>query len=369
MVTITDPHGTIIYANDLFCKVSGFSRSDVIGHTHNIIRHHELPDETVSSIWRMIREGNSWQGIIKSKRKCGSNFWTKTTVAPVMGYDNVPAKYIWVRHDITDLKQTEYELYAAKQRADQQLLENVKNAFRIQSAILPDEQDLSKYFPGSFLLFSPQQSVSGDFYWFTHHADQTLVVLGDGTGHGVSASFVSLIALTSLKGLVLDSGESDPGKLLTQLNWFLYRTMNKHKGSGLSESVDMAVCNYNHTTRELQYASGKSRIYLVRRSEVYSLDRDESSIGSLAAEEYNVVTRSITLEKGDRIFMMSDGLADQFGGERNKRLGSRHVKELLSGTGHLPMKEQKEIIRKYFLLWKGENEQTDDLSLLAFRAD
>ncbi len=367
MVTITDLRGTIIYVNDLFCEVSGYARHEVIGRTHELIRHPDLRDESVAAMWKLVGEGKSWQGIVKSLRKDRGLFWTRTTVAPVLDEKGVPTKCIWVRNDITDLKQTELELYTAKQRADQQLLDNVKNACRIQDAMLAPEAELRAGLNDAFVLFSPQQNVSGDFYWFMHDKDETLLVLGDGSGHGVSASFVSLITLTGVKYVAEGMDIRDPGAVLTMLNGFLYRSLNKHKGSGLTETVDMSFCRFNRATRELTYASARSIICLLRDGQVTRLERNDFSIGASAKGERTIVSSKVQLVKGDRIYRMSDGIVDQFGGERNKRLGSRHVKELIALTGSLPIQEQKEAIRKNFLLWKGTNEQTDDLSLLAFQ--
>jgi PAS domain S-box-containing protein len=368
MVTITDLQGTIMYANDLFCSVSGYNRGYIIGHTHDIIRHKDLGEETIASIWKTIRQGNRWQGMMKARRKDGSDLWTKMTAAPVLE-NGEPVRYVWVHYDISDLKKTEANLYEAKQRADQQLLDNVKDAYRIQRALLPAEAEFQDHFSSSFIVFSPKQSVSGDFYWFRRIADESVIVLGDGTGHGVSASFVSLMALTSLRYAVDDMRVTEPGLVLSHLNAFMYRMMNKHEGSGLSESVDMSFCRFNHTTRVLSYASGRSRLYMVRNGHVEILGHGNSSIGSVPDEECRILTKEITLQPGDRIFIMSDGLADQFGGERNKRLGSRHVKELLTMSSRLTMREQKDVISQNFLHWKGSNEQTDDLSLIAFEIE
>jgi PAS domain S-box-containing protein len=366
LVTITDLQGNIMYANDLFCKVSGFGRHELIGKTHQVIRDPELPIGTVESVMKRLLTGETWSGMVKNISKAGQAFWTRTTIAPVLDHNDKPFKLIWMRNDITDLKRTELELLNAKERSDQRLLENVKNAFRIQSAILPSESDLQEIFPMAFLLNAPQQSVSGDFYWFDKQKTDTVFVLGDGTGHGVSASFVSLIAITALEFIVKQNQETDPGKILTGLNKFLFQSMKKHRGSELDESIDMAVCSYNHKTRMLRYSAAKSKIYLVRGMEVYNLDRDDVSVGEQSDETFKINSKSIFLEKGDRIFMMSDGFSDQVGGDKNKRMGSKQLRELLKNTGSQHVIAQKEAIMNFFLNWKGDNEQTDDLSLLGF---
>ncbi|MDQ3112352.1 MAG: serine/threonine-protein phosphatase, partial [Bacteroidota bacterium] len=81
---------------------------------------------------------------------------------------------------------------------------------------------------------------------------------------------------------------------------------------------------------------------------------------------FKINSKAIFLERGDRIFMMSDGFCDQAGGPKNKRMGSRQVRELLQRTGNVPIAEQKEHLLNFFLKWKGNNDQSDDLSILGF---
>lgn len=366
LVTITDLEGNIMYVNDLFCDVSGYARHELIGKTHQVIRDPELSVGTIEGMMRTALSGNTWSGVMKNKTKRGEDFWSRLTVAPVFDLDNKPHKLIWMRNDITDLKRTELKLFSAKEKADQRLLDNVRNAVRIQTAILPSEEDLQDVFPLAFLLNAPQQNVSGDFYWFDKQKLETVFVLGDGTGHGVSASFISLVAITALEFIVKQNQETDPGKILTGLNSFLFHSLKKHRGSDLGESIDMAICTYNEKTRMLRYSAAKSKIYLVRGKEVYSLDRDDRSIGAQDSDDFAINSKSIFLEKGDRVFMMSDGFSDQVGGDRNKRMGSRQLRELLKSSASQPVAQQKAQILDFFLNWKGNNEQTDDLSLLGF---
>ncbi|CAN5399777.1 hypothetical protein BH09BAC5_BH09BAC5_01900 [soil metagenome] len=364
LVTITDLEGNILYVNNLFCEVSGYARHELIGKLHEKICDPEMTTETHDGIVKRLLEGKSWSGTIKNTRRNGDFFWCNTSVAPVLDESGIPCKFIWMRNDITDLKRTEKELYAAKDRVDQRIFDNVNHAFNIQNAILPDEKSLREIFPTAFLISSPVQNVSGDFFWFDQQKDETIFVLGDGTGHGVSASYISLIAVTALEFIVKQQKETDPGKILTELNDFIYRALNKHKNSGLSESLDMGICTYNSKTKMMRYATCKSKIHLVRTQEIYPLDRDEISIGSKSKEEFSINSKSVLLHKGDRIFMMSDGFCDQMGGIRNKKMGSKQTRELLKNTAYQSIEKQKEMISDYFLTWKGGNEQTDDLSLL-----
>lgn len=366
LISITDLSGTIIYANDMFCRVTGYERNRVIGFTHTIIRHSEMSDETIASIWNKIREGKTWSGEVKNSTKDGNTLWAEAIIAPVLDENGKPVRYIWVQHDITEKKRTANLLLNAKQSADQQLIDNVCYASTIQKALLPSEKDLKSVFPESFLMYEAKHIVSGDFYWFTKVQDDSVMVLGDGTGHGVSAAFVSLMALTGLKYAVDEMHLTEPGMVLSQLNSFLFRAMNKNSGSGLTESVDMSFCRYNHKTRILRYACGRSKIYVLRGNTIQTLCRGEGPSHSVSTDQRNILSYSVHLKKGDRVYMMSDGLADQFGSDKDKRLGSKRMRELLEKTSTLGMEKQQEEIREYLKSWRGANEQTDDISLIGF---
>jgi PAS domain S-box-containing protein len=367
LVTITDLHGTILYANDLFCSVTGHQRNRVIGHTHNIIRDPELSDKTVENIWKTIRAGQVWKGDMKSRRKDSSVFWTQMTIVPVLGDDQQPVRYVWVRHDVTDLKEKEVSLRTMKENDNHQLVENVSRAGSFQRTVLPEQSALQSIFPSSFLIFSPKHQVSGDFYWFRKTDDESVIVLGDGTGHGVSAAMISMMTLGGIKFAVNEMKITDPGTVLNQLSHFLYRALGKDQNSNLQESVDMAFCRFNHRTNVLHYSTGKGCLYLVSDGELAELSYSSSSIGSEPGEHNRYESHSIQLKRGDRVFMLTDGLADQLGGERDKRYGSQNVKEVLLYSGHTDMIRQKEVILKNYLNWKGTNEQTDDLTMIAFQ--
>lgn len=369
IISITDPEGTIIYANDLFCRAAGYERPSLIGHLHSMIHHDELDLEVKSAIWQTIRSGKTWTGEIKNQREDGSTWWSQANISPVFDEAQKPVRYVWVQHDISNLKKITVKQPVADEHAEQHILENVNYASEIHKALLPSEKDLTDIFPSSFVFFKPKDIISGDFYWVNRVADETVIVLGDGTGHGVSAALISIMALTGLKYAVDELGVTEPGIALSRLNCFLYRAMNKHTGSGLRESVDMSFCRYNHKNRVFSYACGQSKIYLMRNNTISLLSSGESQAPSVSTDQQAIVSKSTILQPGDRIYMMSDGLQDQFGGVRDKRYGSKRVRELLELTSKLKMPVQQEVIRINHEVWRGSKEQTDDVSVIAFEID
>lgn len=103
IVSETDKFGTITFVNDTFCKLAKYSREELIGKPHNIVRHPDTPKATFKEMWETIKKGEVFQGIIKNRAKDGTPYWVIATVGGVLGTDGKPYKYIGVRIDITPL--------------------------------------------------------------------------------------------------------------------------------------------------------------------------------------------------------------------------------------------------------------------------
>ncbi len=105
IVTKTDPKGIITYVNDLFCNISGYSKEELIGQNHNIVRHEDINSSVYKDMWHTIRElKKPWRGEIKNKKKDGSIYWVQSFVKPILDIDKNIVEYIAIRVDITDIK-------------------------------------------------------------------------------------------------------------------------------------------------------------------------------------------------------------------------------------------------------------------------
>ncbi len=110
IVSKTDLKGRITYANDAFCKISGYSREELIGKPHNIVRHPDTPSEVYKILWDTIRHKNTWRGEIKNKKKDGGYYFVKSVVMPILDNDGNITEFISVRHDITDIYNLKKEI-------------------------------------------------------------------------------------------------------------------------------------------------------------------------------------------------------------------------------------------------------------------
>lgn len=103
----TDPSGIIIYASKAFCKISGYSKTEVIGKNHNIVRHPDMPKKIYQDLWKTIKKGKIWQGELKNKKKNGDYYWVDVKITPSFDSSGKIIEYTAIRQDITAQKRIE----------------------------------------------------------------------------------------------------------------------------------------------------------------------------------------------------------------------------------------------------------------------
>jgi two-component system, sensor histidine kinase and response regulator len=124
LVSMTNKFGDIIYANQKFVEVSKYKLSELIGQNHRILKSWDQPEELFVDLWKTISSGNVWRGEIKNKAKDGTFYWVDTSIAPILGEDNKPERYISVRILITDKKNREQQLEETKAK-DEAILASI----------------------------------------------------------------------------------------------------------------------------------------------------------------------------------------------------------------------------------------------------
>lgn len=126
IIAITDNRGIITYANEKFCSISKYSKSELLGRTHNIINSDHHPKEFFKQMWSTISSGKKWEGEIRNRAKDGSLYWVHTTIVPFLNASGSPERYVSVRYDITERKAAEEQLrvYSKKLETSNQELQD-----------------------------------------------------------------------------------------------------------------------------------------------------------------------------------------------------------------------------------------------------
>ena len=249
-----------------------------------------------------------------------------------------------------------------------QITESIEYASRIQTAILPPGDYITSVIPEHFILYKPRDIVSGDFYWITHKDGKTIVAAVDCTGHGVPGAFMSMLGFAFLNEIVNTNDDLSAGEILNQLREYVKKSLHQTgKDDEAKDGMDIALCIIDIDKRKLQYSGAYNPLYLIRNNNFISLMADRMPIGIHIAEKESFTNHEMDIQKGDVIYIFTDGYIDQFGGPESKKYRLSPFKEMLMKITNKPMSEQKEILEVEFNMWKGKIEQIDDVLVMGIK--
>ncbi|HEY6161561.1 MAG TPA: tetratricopeptide repeat protein [Bacteroidia bacterium] len=251
----------------------------------------------------------------------------------------------------------------------QEITDSIRYARKLQEALLPSSRHMKQLLPESFVLYKPKDIVSGDFYWVEQWGHQTLVAAVDCTGHGVPGAFMSILGYSLLNRAVNELGLSKPSLILNEMNKSVSRLLRQNKEeAGMKDGMDMALVSIDKNNLKLEFAGAFNGLYLFRNGELKKTNADKFPVGGFIDEELRLFTNhEMELQKGDMIYIFTDGYADQFGGAKGKKFKYKQMQELLHSIHLKPMEEQKEILDSTINEWKGPLEQVDDILVIGIR--
>ena len=265
-----------------------------------------------------------------------------------------------------------------------EISDSIKYAERLQMAILPSKEDLRTYLGDGFVLFQPKDVVSGDFYWMQNIGDVTLFAAADCTGHGVPGALVSVVCSNALNRSVKEFGLLEPKDVLNKTREIVIETFAA-SGKDVMDGMDIALCSLDRSlkTKQLKFAGANNPLWIVSDNEFVS-ETQVTSKGALVKGnevllEYkgdkqpvglypnmkDFKQQEITLHRGDKLYLFTDGFADQFGGENGKKIKYKPFKKYILDTNGLDAETQKKSLDKSFQIWKGSLEQVDDVCIIS----
>lgn len=267
------------------------------------------------------------------------------------------------------LDERTHELKTKKEEIEQKnadITSSITYAQHIQQAILPAQAALSEILPRSFILHQPRDIVSGDFYWFRRFGRKFILACADCTGHGVPGAFMSMIGSMLLREVSAEQAGA-PHLLLQRLDTELRNVLHYHSEETSSkDGMDISLCELDLDTRHLRLSAAMQDVLIMRDGELVRQRGTRHSIGGVlrngGLQHFDL--HEEVLRPGDRIYLFSDGVPDQFGGDSGKKLKVAGLMELVMDVAHLPMDEQGLVLRRRFREWMGDHDQLDDVLLI-----
>ena len=253
----------------------------------------------------------------------------------------------------------------------QEILDSIEYAKRIQTTILPPPKVVKKYLDDSFILYLPKDIVAGDFYWMESVGDWVLFAACDCTGHGVPGALVSVVCHNALNRAVKEYNKIMPAEILDVVAELVLE--NFSTDDDVKDGMDASVCALNTATGELYWAGANNPLWLIRHAELDSASVEiieykpnKQPIGKFD-DRVPYTNHKIEITKGDTIYLFTDGYADQFGGERGKKLTKAKFKEAILNMQRYNLDEQKKYLLDLHLSYKGNLGQVDDICVIGVR--
>lgn len=265
------------------------------------------------------------------------------------------------------------ELGAEKKKVEsknKQIITSINYAKKIQTAILPEEELMRKYFSEHFVLFKPKDIVGGDFYWYRSFGDIAVIACVDCTGHGVPGGFMSMMGSLLLDKIVQNK-KLTSAEILDQLNSEIIRVLKQETGGEIQDGMDLSLCIIDKQKKALHFSGARNGIYVVEENEIKSYKADMLPAGGSFSKKSKEMSREFTsqtipLKENSWVMMYSDGFPDQLGGDRMMSMGNVKFEEILQKVVTLK-KDKNEFLMNEFNSWKGPFPQVDDLLIIGLR--
>ncbi len=245
--------------------------------------------------------------------------------------------------------------------------DSIEYARNIQKAVLNTSMTKIGSYPEIFILYLPKDIVSGDFYWYYKINDIFILAVMDCTGHGVPGAFMSILGTTLLNEIVIHDKILDPAEILEHLRARLIETLGQNNGSAsIKDGIDGGVISFNTTNGVLNYSGSFNPLIHVHQDILSKIHADRVPIG-FYERDIKFTMKTISISKGDIIYLFSDGYIDQFGGPEKRKIMAHRFIEILTRIHIQPMEKQKSELLDFVSQWKGNMDQTDDILVIGLQ--
>ena len=385
----TNLEGIITHVSQAFCDISGYTKEELIGQTHSILRHPDMPTEVFMYMWSVISNQQTWEGEIKNCKKDGSHYWVYATITPNYNHYGNHIGYTSIRRDIAMQKEVEIlntSLEMKIEEANKSLADTLKHtkesieyAALIQSSLIPSNHIFRKYFEEYFVIWHPKDTVGGDIYLFNElrNEDECLIFCIDCTGHGVPGAFVTMLVKAVEAQLMAEIFNNPDMKIST--SWVMGFFNNKLKKLLKQDDVDSisnvgwdgSIIYYNKKDMIIKFSGAESPFFYRKpNGEIITVKGTRKSVGyKQCVYDYEYKETVIKVEKGTKIYLTTDGYLDQNGGEKDFPFGKKRFLQIIENFGAESMADQQEMFMYEMLAYEEmieNNDRNDDITVIGF---
>ncbi len=270
------------------------------------------------------------------------------------------------KNEVVFRKETEDKLqdsYKQLEEKQKEITDSITYAKRIQHSLLAHDELLIKGLGDHFVLYLPKDIVSGDFYWAMDTADSFYIAVCDSTGHGVPGAFMSLLNTTFLNEAINEKKIVEPNLIFEHVRKQLIANISQQGGQ---DGMDGILLRIEKKSSTITYAGANNAPIIVRNAEAIDCTSDKMPVG-IGERTDSYVLHKLEANKGEMVYLATDGYADQFGGARGKKMKRNGLKTLLTQQAHLSLAEQQKQLEASFTSWRGKLEQIDDVCIIGIR--
>lgn len=279
------------------------------------------------------------------------------------------AKNAWLEGVVEERTKEISDKNIVLEHQQKEIQDSINYAQRIQEAILPLEDEMKKWIPNSFVLFRPKDVVSGDFYWFIERDNKLIIICADCTGHGVPGAFMSMIGSDRLNNIVSENKIVSPAAILSELNRAIKKSLKQDgQKNATRDGMDAAVCMIDLNKNTLHFAGANRSLWIVKPDgvELEEIRATKVAVAGFTPDDQVYDEHVFALEKDMKFYMTTDGYADQFGGEKDKKYMVKNMKNFVRSNSLLPFEVQKSMLEEELLKWMAERDQVDDVCVIGF---
>jgi len=294
----------------------------------------------------------------------GKTRWIQDRAFPIKNNQGKVISYSGVSRNITEVKSANLII----EQQNDEISQSISYAKNIQDSLLLTTEEIYSHYTDCFVFFNPRDTLSGDFYVVDRFntkqlGDMTTFVVADCTGHGVPGGMLSFLCNSLIREAFTNESVNSTAEVFEFARAKLAELFRSSNESHIHDGMDISICAMTDDKSTIYFSGANLPVTIIRNGDVFEIKGDRQHVGySRKNEEFT--NQIIDIQKGDMIFMYSDGYQDQFGGDRGKKFMKRRLRSLLIKVHKLPLEDQYNLIKLEFNQWKGKYQQVDDVCVM-----